>query len=141
VRITVNIPAAPAAAPPRPPSAPDLTIDQLFTQNVQDILFDYDQSEVRSDQVPRLQANATWLKANQNVRFTIQGHADERGSQEYNLALGDRRANAVKTYLAGQGVNASRMDVVSFGEERPVCSDQTEACFQRNRRAAFVLAR
>jgi peptidoglycan-associated lipoprotein len=140
-RITVNAPAPPTAAPPRPPAAPSLTLDQLFTQNVQDVLFDYDQSEVRSDQVPRLQSNATWLKANPNVRFTIQGHADERGSQEYNLALGDRRANAVKTYLASQGVTESRMEVVSFGEERPSCTDQSEDCFQRNRRAAFVMAR
>jgi peptidoglycan-associated lipoprotein len=106
---------------------------------VQDILFDYDQSEIRADQMPRLQGNATWLKANPNVRFTVQGHADERGSQEYNLGLGDRRANAVKEFLASQGVADSRINIVSFGEERPSCQEQTEDCYQRNRRAAFVM--
>jgi peptidoglycan-associated lipoprotein len=137
-RITVNAPPPPPAAPP-PPRTPDVSISDLFARNVQDILFDYDQAEIRGDQMPRLQGNATWLKANPNVRFTVQGHADERGSQEYNLGLGDRRANAVKQYLASQGVVDSRISVVSFGEERPACQDQSEDCFQRNRRAAFVL--
>jgi peptidoglycan-associated lipoprotein len=136
-RITVNTPPPPPAAPP--PRPPDVSISQLFQQNVQDILFDYDQSEIRADQMPRLQGNATWLKANANVRFTVQGHADERGSQEYNLGLGDRRANAVKEFLASQGVAVSRINIVSFGEERPSCQEQTEDCYQRNRRAAFVM--
>jgi peptidoglycan-associated lipoprotein len=100
-------------------------------------LFDYDKSDIRADQVSRLQGNATWLRANPNVRFTVQGHADERGSQEYNLGLGDRRANAVKEFLSGQGIADNRINIVSFGEERPACQDQTEGCYQRNRRAAF----
>jgi peptidoglycan-associated lipoprotein len=137
--VTVNAPAAPAPAPAPPPRSPDVTISDLFTQNVQDILFDYDQAEIRTDQVSRLQGNANWLKNNPNVRFTVQGHADERGSQEYNLGLGDRRANAVRQFLVTQGVPDSRISVVSFGEERPACQDQTEACYQRNRRAAFVM--
>jgi peptidoglycan-associated lipoprotein len=137
-RVTVNTPPPPPAAPP-PPRAPDVSIGTLFQQNVQDIFFDYDQSEIRGDQMPRLQGNANWLRANPTVRFTIQGHADERGSQEYNLGLGDRRANAVRQFLASQGITDSRINVVSFGEERPACQDQTEDCFQRNRRAAFVM--
>jgi peptidoglycan-associated lipoprotein len=84
-----------------------------------------------------LQANAGWLKANPNVRFTVEGHCDERGSEEYNLALGDRRANAVKEYLLSQGIAASRMSTVSYGEERPVCREATEECYAQNRRAHF----
>jgi peptidoglycan-associated lipoprotein len=87
----------------------------------------------------RLQSNASWLKQNPNVRFTIEGHCDDRGSQEYNLALGDRRANAVKEYLVSQGIAESRMNVISYGEDRPVCREETEDCYQRNRRAEFVL--
>ena len=134
-RITVNVPAPPPAPPPPPRPAPSPTIDELFTQNVQDIFFDYDKADIRPDQASRLQGNATWLKTNANVRFTIQGNADERGSQEYNLGLGDRRANSVKQFLASQGVADSRMNTVSFGKERPVCQEQTEDCYQRNRRA------
>ena len=140
-RITVNIPAPPPAVqPPAPrPPAPTLTIDQLWDQNIKPILFDYDQAEIRSDQIGVLQSNANFLRQQANARFTVEGHADERGSQEYNLALGDRRANAVKQYLVSQGIADARMNVVSFGEERPVCRDMTEECYTRNRRAAFAL--
>src|SRR2546423_1909612 len=82
--------------PPPTPNPPDVSISDLFRRNVQDILFDYDKSDIRPDQVSRLQTNAAFLKEHANVRFTIDGNADERGSQEYNLGLGDRRANAVK---------------------------------------------
>jgi peptidoglycan-associated lipoprotein len=140
-RITVNIPAPPPATTPPPAPAPTLTIDELFTRNVLPILFDYDQSEIRADQISRLQDGAGWLRQNPNVRFTIEGHADERGSQEYNLALGDRRANAVRQYLVAQGIPANRINVVSYGEERPDCRDTTEDCYQRNRRAAFAMLR
>ena len=85
-----------------------------------------------------LQSNASWLKANPNVRFTIEGHCDERGSEEYNLALGDRRANAVKEFLLSQGVAANRVNTVSYGEERPFCREQSEECYARNRRAHFA---
>ena len=138
-RVTVNIPPPPPAQPPRPiATTPSPSIDELFNSNVQTIYFDYDKSDIRADQVSRLQGNAAWLKQNTNVRFTIEGHCDERGSQEYNLALGDRRANAVKEFLISQGIPETRMNVVSYGEERPVCSEQTEDCYQRNRRAQFV---
>ena len=87
----------------------------------------------------RLQANANWLKQNPNVHFTIEGHCDDRGSQEYNLALGDRRANSVKEFLVSQGVPEANMKVISYGEERPVCREEAEDCYQHNRRAEFVL--
>jgi peptidoglycan-associated lipoprotein len=141
--------APPAPTPPRPaaavtpaaytPPRPDarVDIDQLFKQNVQTIYFDYDQSEIRPDQVSRLEAAARWLQQNRAVKFRIQGNSDERGSQEYNLALGDRRAVRVRDFLVREGVDASRMTTLSFGEERPVCSEATESCYQRNRRADF----
>lgn len=138
-RITVNVPPPPAAAPRPAPPAPTVSMADLFRQNVQDVLFDYDKADIRPDQVSRLQTAASFLRDNPNVRFQIEGHADERGNQEYNLGLGDRRANAVKQFLTQQGVQESRISTVSYGEERPQCSDQTEDCFQRNRRAAFAI--
>ena len=137
-RVTVNVPAPPPPAPPAPPKPPDVSISELFRQNVKDILFDYDKSDIRPDQVSRLQANAAFLKEHANVRFTVDGNADERGSQEYNLGLGDRRANTVKEFLAMQGVSGNRINTVSYGEERPVCRQQTEECYQMNRRAGFT---
>ena len=82
---------------------------------------------------------AQWLIDNQAVRFTIEGNADERGSQEYNIALGDERAAAVKKYLAAEGVLPSRMDALSYGEERPLCREENETCWQKNRRAQFTM--
>jgi peptidoglycan-associated lipoprotein len=125
--------------PPPPPAA--TPIDQLFAQNVKTIYFDFDKYDIRPDQVSQLQANGAWLKMNPNVRFTIEGHCDEKGSQEYNLALGERRANTVKQALVSAGVAESRIMVQSLGKERPVCSEETEECFQKNRRAAFVMSR
>ncbi|HYR85868.1 MAG TPA: peptidoglycan-associated lipoprotein Pal [Terriglobia bacterium] len=138
-RITVRIPAAAAPArpePPRPDTRPSL--EELFRQNIQTIYFDYDRSDIRPDQLSRLEANASWLKQNRGVKFTIEGHCDERGSAEYNLGLGDRRANNVKEFLIRQGVDQSSINTISYGEEHPVCKDDTEECHQRNRRSAFV---
>jgi peptidoglycan-associated lipoprotein len=138
-RITVNVPAAPPATDSSP--RPTVSATPLFNDTVQDIAFDYDKADIRDDMIPVLQKNASWLKANPNVRFTIEGHCDDRGSEEYNLGLGDRRANAVKEYLVAQGVPANRMTTISYGEERPVCRDETESCFERNRRAHFAETR
>src|SRR5262245_45045890 len=137
-RVTVNVPPPPPTPAPPAPRPPDVSISELFRNNVQDILFDYDKADIRPDQVARLQSNAAFLKDHGNVRFTIDGNADERGSQDYNLGLGDRRANAVKEFLVMQGMNANRMMTVSYGEERPVCREQTEDCYQKNRRAGFT---
>ena len=106
---------------------------------MQNILFDYDKSNIRVSEAPKLQSSAAWLKQNPSVRFTIEGNADERGGQEYNIALGDERAAAVKKYLSGQGVEDSRMTTISYGEERPICQRHTEECWQMNRRADFVM--
>jgi peptidoglycan-associated lipoprotein len=140
-RVTVRVPAPPAApASVTPPAArPNVSLSDLFAQNVQPILFDYDKSDIRSDQISRLNADAAWLKEHRDAKFTIEGYCDDRGTEEYNLGLGDRRANGVKEYLIQQGIDTSRIKVVSYGEERPICHEETEECYQRNRRAAFVL--
>jgi len=135
-RVTVNVPAAPAPTD-NPPPRPNVTSNSL-SDNVKDVFFDYDRAEIRGDMIATLQANASWLKSNSNVRFTIEGHCDERGSEEYNLGLGDRRANAVKEFLVSQGVAANRINTVSYGEERPFCRDQSEKCYEMNRRAHFA---
>ncbi len=141
-RVTVNAPPAPPA-PPETRRPPAVTSNDLggFAGNVKDIQFDYDKADIKPDMVSILQGNATWLKNNAGVRFTIEGHCDERGSEEYNLGLGDRRANAVKEYLLSQGVAANRINTVSYGEERPVCREQTEDCYAKNRRAHFTETR
>jgi peptidoglycan-associated lipoprotein len=137
VRITVNIPAPPPTAT-APPRTPTVNMDQLFQENVKTIYFDYDKFDIRPDQISTLQGNAAWLKQHPEVKFTIEGNADERGSEEYNLALGDRRASTVKQFLVDQGIPESRIFTISYGEDRPVCHDGTEDCYQRNRRAAFT---
>jgi peptidoglycan-associated lipoprotein len=134
-RVTVNVP--PATPAPDEPRRPTVTSGNL-DQNVSDVLFDYDKADLKPDMVDVLKKNASWLKTNANVRFTIEGYCDERGSEEYNLGLGDRRANVVKEFLVAQGVAANRINTVSYGEERPICRDQTEECFAKNRRAHFA---
>jgi peptidoglycan-associated lipoprotein len=109
----------------------------LFRQNVEMVHFDYDKADIRPDQIARLQNDAAWLKQHPGVKFTVEGHCDDRGSEEYNLGLGDRRANAVKEYLVKQGVPQTVITTISYGEERPLCRDDNEQCFQQNRRAAF----
>jgi peptidoglycan-associated lipoprotein len=113
-------------------------LDQLFTETIVPILFDYDKATLRPGEESKLLNNAAWLKQNPSVRFRIEGHADERGSQEYNVALGDERAAVVKKFLAGQGIADARMEMISYGEEKPACREQTEDCWQKNRRAAFT---
>jgi len=131
-RVTVNAP------PPPPPPPPSMTEEQLFSQNIKDIYFDYDKYDVRPDQQAALQGDVAFLTQHPNVKFTIEGHCDERGSTEYNLALGDNRANAAKTALTQAGVAADRIKTISFGKERPFCTESNEECWQQNRRAHFV---
>ncbi len=137
VRITVSAP--PAPAPPAP--KPSATIDELFRTNVLDAYFDYDKADIRDDARPALARSAEFLRQYAQVRVTIEGHCDERGSTEYNLALGERRAQAVKNFLTSLGVSADRIETVSWGKERPFCTESSEACWQQNRRGHFVLAR
>src|SRR5438128_4375398 len=136
-RITVRIPAAAAPTRPEPRSEARASMDELFRQNVQTIYFDFDKSDLRPDQVSRLEADASWLKEHRGLKFTVEGNCDQRGSEEYNLALGDRRANRVKEFLIKEGVDPSTIKTMSYGEEHPVCREATEECYQKNRRAAF----
>ena len=124
--------------PPPPPPPPSVTDQELFSQNVKDVYFDYDKADIRGDQQGSVQADVQFLNAHPNVNFTIEGHCDERGSTEYNIALGDKRATAVKSALVAAGVNASRIKTISYGKEKPFCSESNEACWQQNRRGHFV---
>ena len=129
---------APAPAPTPAPAQPNLS--QLFAQNVQDAFFDLDKSDLRDDARAALTKDAEFLRSYPQVHVSIEGHCDERGSTEYNLGLGQRRAEAAKNYLISLGISADRMETTSWGKERPVCMDHNEECWQRNRRAHFVLA-
>jgi len=154
-----SVPAAAApttpTAPPPPPTAPretpppalsedeifaKKTIEQLNSEKpLSDVLFDLDSAQVRDDARPLLQKNADWMKRWASTKIMIEGHADSRGSAEYNLALGERRATAVRAYLVNLGLAADRVQVVSKGKESPTCSDENEACWQQNRRGHFVI--
>ena len=145
-------PPPPPAPPQQPPAAPaprPLTEDELFSRKtleqlnsempLGDVTFNYDESTIREDQRGTLQKNADWMRRWTSTRVTIEGHADARGTNQYNLALGDKRGNAVKAYLVGLGIAADRLVVVSRGEESPLCTEENEACFERNRRGHFVI--
>jgi peptidoglycan-associated lipoprotein len=131
-RITVTEP------PPPPPPPPSPSEEELFSQNVKDIFFDFDKSNIRADQQQTMQTDAQFLAQHPNIRFTIEGHCDERGSIEYNLGLGDNRANSAKQALVAGGVGADRIHTISYGKERPFCTEHNEECWQQNRRAHFV---
>jgi peptidoglycan-associated lipoprotein len=134
--------------PPPPSSAPPGGVDSgALPENVaaintggylKDAFFDYDKADLRDDARTALAADAEWLKKYRTVQFLIEGHCDERGTSEYNLALGDRRANAAKEYLVSLGVDASRVKTVSYGKERAFCTESSEDCWQKNRRAHFL---
>ena len=136
-RITVTTP----PPPPAPPAPVTESLEEQFNKRVRDIFFDYDKSDIRDDAKPALSDAAEFLKQNSGIRFTIEGHCDERGSEEYNLGLGDRRANAAKNYLASLGVPVDRMNTISYGKERPQCRESNEECWQKNRRAHFAMTR
>jgi peptidoglycan-associated lipoprotein len=108
------------------------------TPALKDVHFDFDKYELRPGDTKVLDANAGWLKANAGHLLLIEGHADERGTDAYNLALGERRAQAAMNYLIAQGIRAGRVTIVSYGEERPACKEHTEACWARNRRDHFL---
>ena len=129
------------AMPPPPPVAAGPSEEQLFNQNVKDAFFDYDKSDIRPDAQQALMADAAFLQQHPNIRFTIEGHCDERGSTEYNLGLGDRRATAAKDFLVQQGVGADRIRTISYGKEKPFCTSHDEQCWQQNRRGHLVFQR
>jgi peptidoglycan-associated lipoprotein len=103
------------------------------------VFFDYDRYDLRADARDTLKANADWLKKNPSARIEIEGHCDERGTSEYNLALGAKRAQSAKDYLATLGIAAGRLSTISYGEEIPTCKEQSESCWRQNRRARFVV--
>ena len=125
----------PAPAPAQPPAPKEFVAADVL----KDIHFDFDKYDIRPGDAKILDANAGWMKANPKYLVLIEGHADERGTNEYNLALGERRAKATLSYLVSQGVQASRFTLISYGEERPQCTEKTEACWARNRRAHFLV--
>jgi peptidoglycan-associated lipoprotein len=163
-----NVPQVAAAPPPPPPAAPPppppppppaaprpaptpapLTEDEIFLRKtldqlnaerpLADVFFDYDMSEIRADARGPLQTNANWMKKWTGTQIMLEGHGDSRGTAEYNLALGSRRANSVRDYLVSLGVPTTRITVVSKGKEAPFCADETEACWQQNRRGHFLI--
>jgi peptidoglycan-associated lipoprotein len=134
VRITVNAPPPVVAAPVNTMSA-----DEEFKANVQDIFFNYDKYDVSTEAQVTLASDAKYLMSHSTAKILIGGYCDERGSNEYNLALGQNRADSAKKYLIDAGVAASRIRIISYGKEKPFCTESTEACWQKNRRAGFSL--
>ena len=145
-------PPPPPPAPPAPPApapAPAPTDDEIFAKKTVDELnadkplgdafFDLDSSQIRDDAKPDLQKDADWMKRWTSTKVTIEGHCDNRGTPEYNLALGSRRAAAVKDYLVNLGIAVDRIQTVSKGEDQPFCADNTEECWQQNRRGHFII--
>jgi peptidoglycan-associated lipoprotein len=132
--VTVNAP------PPPAPAATESTLDELFLKEVRDAYFDYDKADLRPDARAALSKTADFLKNYPQLKVTIEGHCDERGSTEYNLGLGDRRASAVKQFLVSSGISADRLSTVSYGKEKPFCTESNESCWQQNRRGHFVKA-
>jgi peptidoglycan-associated lipoprotein len=131
--VTVNAP-PPVSAP-----AHTMSLEEEFRASVHDIFFDYDTYDIRADAQTTLSQDASWLASHPNVKIVLGGYCDERGSDEYNLALGQNRANAAKNALVQAGVAADRVRVVSYGKEKPFCTESNEACWQQNRRAGFSL--
>jgi peptidoglycan-associated lipoprotein len=136
---------SPAPAPPAPAAAAPATAPRpvpkefMAVAALKEVYFDFDKYDVRPEDAKTLDANATWLKSNGDNLVLIEGHCDERGTNEYNLALGERRAKATMNYLVSQGIQANRITIISYGEERPVCTEKTEACWAKNRRANFLV--
>jgi len=134
-RVTVNVPAA-APSPVTP-----IALEQAFAQRVRDAFFEFDKADIRPDARVALTQTAEFLREYRDARVLIEGHCDERGTTEHNLGLGDRRANAAKEFLVSLGIATDRIRTISYGKERPFCFESSEACWQQNRRAHFVLLR
>ena len=140
VRVTVNVPVAPSGAA-GDASAGDMGSDATFHQYVPDVYFDYDSYELRPDATAGIANAADYLNHHPAIKVVIGGYCDDRGSAEYNVALGENRANSAKSALVSAGVTASRIRVVSYGKEKQFCSEETESCWQQNRRAQFSIDR
>ncbi|HEV2351858.1 MAG TPA: peptidoglycan-associated lipoprotein Pal [Terriglobia bacterium] len=134
-RVTVTAP----APPPETNKGPEVSEEEILQRELKDAYFDLDKSDIRPDAQQTLTSDADALKANSNVKINIEGHCDERGSEEYNLGLGDRRATAAKSFLVNLGVSADRLNTISYGKDRPQCTEHSEDCWQKNRRAHLTL--
>ncbi len=134
-RVTVTQPVVAAEA------APTMTEEDEFKTNVKDIFFDYDKYNVRDNEDAILSRDAAFLMSHPDMKVVIGGYCDERGSDEYNLALGQNRADSAQKTLISEGISANRIRVISFGKEKPFCKSATESCWQENRRAGFSLDR
>ncbi len=137
-------PPAPREAPARTPTEDEVfagkSLEQLNSEHpLGDAYFDLDSSQIRADSQPILQKDADWMKRWPSTKITIEGHCDSRGSAEYNLALGNRRATAVRDYLASLGIAGDRIQLVSKGKEQPVCSEEAESCWHQNRRGHLLI--
>jgi len=126
------------AEPPQVAAAPPAPSEFTAIDALKDIHFDFDKSDVRPGDATILDANAAWVKDNPDYLILVEGHCDERGTNEYNLALGERRAKATISYLVSQGVQADRITLISYGKERPLCPEKNEQCWSKNRRAHFL---
>jgi peptidoglycan-associated lipoprotein len=129
------------APPPPTPTSHESSLQELFEKEVKDAYFDYDKADIRTDAREALSQTAQFLRSYPQMKIVVEGHCDDRGSTEYNLALGDRRASAAKQFLVSLGIPANRMETVSYGKEKPFCSASTEECYQQNRRAHFVMGK
>jgi len=130
---------APPAPAPAPAPAPMVKPSEFAPNpNLKTIYFDFDKYDVRPNDAKTLDGDAAWLKTNANNLVLIEGNCDERGTAEYNLALGEKRARAAMNYLVAQGIQASRITIISYGKERPVCTEKAEACWSQNRRDNFL---
>jgi peptidoglycan-associated lipoprotein len=127
---------APAAKPAPAPMAAPAASGMIMQE---DIFFEFDKSTLTPAAQDNLMRKAAWLRDNSDATVTIEGHCDERGTNEYNLALGDRRADSAKAFLVDLGISASRLTTISYGEERPLCMQQNEECWAKNRRGHFVI--
>jgi len=138
--------AAPAAAPSAaaPAAAPSTAgvdkAQEVRAFEAEGIYFDYDKSEIKADAKAILEKKAAWLRANPTYKVKIEGNCDERGTNEYNLALGDRRAKAAQKFLNALGISMDRMSTISYGEEKPTCKEKNEKCWSKNRRDDFKLS-
>jgi len=129
-------PPAPAPPPPPPPPPPAPAVQEV---TLGPVYFDFDKSFIREDAKPALQKVADYMKKNKDVKIRVEGNCDERGTSEYNMALGERRAASAKKYLVGLGVDEKRLTTISFGKEKPICAEHNEECWQKNRRGDFIL--
>ena len=134
-RVTVTKPE------PKVTPAPTVSEDELFTQNIHDVYFSYDKYELRPEDQTAVEQDATFLKSHPEMKVVIEGHCDDRGSEEYNLSLGENRAGSLKKALINAGLDASRVKTISYGEEKPFCTEENETCWQQNRRDHLKLDR